>query len=392
MMRTLRTPGRVVTAVLATAATLTLAACGGSPEPTQPAAPPSAEENYAAARYTAPLADVCPPKIVLQWNWWPQAEHGFSYQLIGPAGRVDPERYTYTGPLGGTGVELEIRSGGPATGRQLPHAQLYQDDSILLGVTTTEDSIGNSLEMPTVSVFAYNQKTPLAFYWGNPDWNFKNLTDIKNSGQTVLAFDGAPFIDVLVGQGLLDEAQIDQSYTGEPGRFIAENGNIIQQGFVSSEVYKYQHDIPQWGKPVKYVLVGNEYKSYNSQISIRADKLEANRACLERLVPLFQQAAVDYANDPGPTNRVLLNIVEQFRGSGWTLTPGILEWAVDISRKEGILANGPDGVFGSFDLQRIDAFIAELTPVLEARGKKVAPGLTAEKIVTNEFLDERIRL
>lgn len=363
----------------------------GSPADTAGASD-AADVSSAAARYTTPLSGVCPKTIVLQWNWWPQPEQAWSYQLIGNAGTADTQHYTYTGPLGSTGVDLQIRSGGPATGGQLPVAQMYADDSILLGVTTTEDSVGDAADFPTVSVFTYAQKTPLVFFWGNPTWNFKNLTDIKNSGQTVLAFDGSPFLGVLEGKGLLDPAQVDQSYDGTPGRFIVNDGNVIQQGFLTSEVYQYQHDIPQWDKPVKYVMVGDEYHAYHSQVSIRADKLAANRACLTKLVPLLQQAAVDYAHDPGPTNTVLLNYVAKLAGTGWTLSKGLTQWADTQSLKAGIVANGTDGTFGSFDMNRVRTFIADATPVFQAEGKKVPAGLTPQDIVTNEFLDPSISL
>jgi hypothetical protein len=350
------------------------------------------DPGSAAARYTTPLAGVCPATIVLQWNWWPQPEQAWSYQLIGDAGTADTQKYTYSGPLGSTGVDLEIRSGGPATGGQLPVAQMYADDSILLGITTTEDSVGDAEDFPTVSVFTYAQKSPLVFFWGNPDWDFKDLADIKNSGQTVLAFDGSPFLGVLEGKGLLDPAQVDQSYNGDPGRFIVEDGNVIEQGFLTSEVYQYQHDIPDWGKPVKYVLVGDEYSAYHSQVSIRADKLEANRACLTKLVPLLQQAAVDYAHEPGPTNQVLLDYVAKLTGTGWTLSKGITEWADTQALRAGIVANGTDGTFGSFDLARVTSFIADATPVLQAQGKKVPVDLAPADIVTNQFLDPGISL
>lgn len=377
---------------LAACSTGPAAPAGSTTVGSTPDATGTADATSAAARYTTPLADVCPATVVLQFNWWPQAEHGWAYQLIGDAGTADPSTYSYTGPLGSTGVDLEIRAGGPATGGQLPLAQLYQDDDILLGVTTTEDSVGNSVEFPTVSVFTYSQKTPLVFFWGNDDWDFKNLTDIKNSGQTVLAFEGAPFLDVLTNKGLLDPAQIDGSYDGDPARFVVEDGNVIQQGLLTSEVYSYEHDLPQWDKPVHYVKVGDEYAAYHGQVAIRADKLEANRACLAKLVPLLQQGAVDYAHDPGPTNAVLLDVVSKFAGSGWTLTPGVTEWGATAGVKEGIVANGTDGVFGSFDADRVNSFIEDVAPVLEKAGKQVKDGLTAQDIVTNEFLDPAVHL
>ncbi|MDI2099379.1 hypothetical protein [Ruicaihuangia caeni] len=386
---------RTTAAAVLTAAALTasLAACAtetdsGASAPEQNAV----IEGSAAARYTTPLADVCPSTVSIQWNWWPQADHGWTYQLIGDAGEVDAEKYTYTGPLGSTGIDLEIRAGGPATGGQLPLAQLYSDDSITFGITTTDDSIGASQDFPTVSVFTYAVKTPLVFFWGDDEWDFKNLTEVKESGETVLAWEGAPYLDVLTSLDLLDPAQIDASYKGDPARFVLEEGKVLQQGLLTSEVYKYEHDVPAWGKPVKYVSVGDEYDAYTSQVSIRADQLEAQRPCLEKLVPLFQQAAVDYAHDPAPTNQVLLDVVDQLDGSGWELTPGIVDWSSTIAVEEGIVANSPDGVFGSFDLDRLNEYIKVVAPLLSERGQKVAPGLTAEDFVTNEFLDPEIAL
>ena len=349
-------------------------------------------DGTAAARYSTPLADVCPSTVSVQWNWWPQADHGWTYQLIGDAGVVDAEKYTYRGPLGSTGIDLEIRAGGPATGGQLPLAQMYSDDSITFGITTTEDSIGGSEEFPTVSVFTYAVKTPLVFFWGNEDWDFQNLTEVKQSGETVLAWEGAPYLDVLTSLDLLNPEQIDASYRGDPARFVLEEGSVLQQGLLTSEVYKYEHDIPAWGKPVKFVSIGDEYDAYTSQVSIRADQLEPLRPCLEKLVPLFQQAAVDYAHDPAPTNAVLLDVVDQLTGSGWELTPGIVEWASTIAVEEGIVANGTDGVFGSFDIDRVQEYIEIVAPLLSQRGQKVAPGLTADDFVTNEFLDPEITL
>ena len=58
-----------------------------------------------------------------------------------------------TAPLvaGGTdtGVELEIRSGGPAIGFQQVSAQMYADKTITLGLVSTDEAIQNSAQQPT---------------------------------------------------------------------------------------------------------------------------------------------------------------------------------------------------------------------------------------------------
>lgn len=349
--------------------------------------------GFAAEHYTTPLADVCPATVVLQTNWWPQPDIGWAYQLIGPGGDIDASAFRYSGPLGSTGVDLEIRSGGPATGWTLPPQQLFLDEDILLGVTTTEDSIAGYTTQPITSVFTYNVKSPLAFVWGTDDWDFKKVSDIRDSGESVLAFDGAPFVDYLVGTGALDASQIDGSFDGDLARFVAEDGRIVSQGYVTSEVYKLQNELDEWsGKPVHYLLVGDEYISYNSQVSVRSDALEENSACLEKLVPLLQQATVDYANDPSETNDTLLDVVAGFEGSGWTLSEGEVEWANQISLEEGLVGNSPDGALGSFDLDRVNTFIENYLPILEKQGRPADADLTADDIVTNRFIDPEIGL
>ncbi|GAB2469087.1 nitrate ABC transporter substrate-binding protein [Xylanimonas ulmi] len=371
----------------AVALTASLAACSAGEEAAQPAKPAST----AAARYATPLADVCPSTVSLQLPWWPQSEYGWAYQLIGPGGVADPETYRYTGPLGNTGVDLEIRSGGPALGGELPLATLYKDDDVLLGQTTTEDSIAGAAEHPSVSVFTFEQKSPLVFFWGADDWDFQTISDIRDAGVTLQAFEGATYLDVLTAKGLLEPGQIDGGYDGTPARFVAEDGRIVSQGIITSEVYSYEHDIPAWDKPVKYVKVGDEYEAYHSEVAIRSDKLDENRACLEKLVPLLQQAAVDYWTDPASTNQVLLDVVDAFEGA-WQLSAGLNDFAVEVALKEGIVANGPDHVFGSHDPARLDRFIADVSPALARQGIAVKEGLTSSDIATNEFLDPSIAL
>ena len=51
-----------------------------------------------------------------------------------------------------------------------------------------------------------------------------------------------------------------------------------------------------------------------------------------------------------------------------------------------------DGTLGSFDLKRVDDFLAIAIPILEAKGEKLKPGLTTADLVTNEFIDPTIAL
>ena len=37
---------------------------------------------------------VCPTNLVIQTDWWPEIEHGGTYQLIGAGGTSDPSLFT----------------------------------------------------------------------------------------------------------------------------------------------------------------------------------------------------------------------------------------------------------------------------------------------------------
>ena len=226
---------------------------------------------------------------------------------------------------------------------------LYQDDDILLGLIGTDEQVSFSGAQATTGVLAWYQVSPQVFIWGNPDWDFQSVADIGESGATVLAFEGSAYLDVFTGQGLLDPAQIDTSYQGGPARFVAEDGNVVQQGFLTSEPYSLEFEVPEWGKPVEFLLVSDEYPVYQNTVAVRSDRLESDGECLALLVPLLQQASIDYVNDPEPINAALVDFVSQIEGGGFTLSAGKAADAVVKQLENGIVANGPDGVFGSFD-------------------------------------------
>ncbi len=80
------------------------------------------------------LKGVCPDPVVVQTSWFPQSEHGSVYQLVGPGYKIDAGHKRVTGPLlvrgRSTGVNIQVRAGGPAVGFQSSAALMYQDPSL----------------------------------------------------------------------------------------------------------------------------------------------------------------------------------------------------------------------------------------------------------------------
>jgi hypothetical protein len=367
-----------------------VAACGSdsNDRATTASTPAASAAGQPWEKYTTPLKGVCPDKVVIQTNWWPEPDHGGTYELIGPGGTIDASKNSYSGPLGKTGVTLEIRAGGPATGFQQVSSLLYQDDSILLGYVGTDEAIQNSTKAPTVALFATYDKNPQIFMWGNPDWDFKSVADIGKSDAKVLAFNGATYLSLFTQEGLLNKKQVDTSYNGSPARFVAADGKIVQQGFATNEPYAYEHQTRGWNQPVKFLLV-NEYPVYQSAVSIRADKLPDNAACLSKLIPLFQQAQIDYLKDPKPVNDELLNIVGKLKTSGFALSEGGNAAAVEQIKALKLVENGTDGTLGSFDSSRVQELIDKLSPVFQAQKAKLKANLKPDDLVTNRFLDPK---
>ena len=107
--------------------------------------------------------------------------------------------------------------------------------------------------------------------------------------------------------------------------------------------------------------------------------------------PIIQQSTVDYITDPAETNTLIIEAVNTF-DNGWVYTEGVAAYAVETMVNDGLLSNGPDDTIGNFDLDRVNGLIELAIPVYEALGQAPVDGITAETIVTNEFIDESIGL
>jgi hypothetical protein len=341
---------------------------------------------------TADLREACGDRIVIQTDWFPEPEHGAVYQLIGPGGEIDKDKGAYTGEIGDTGVTAEIRSGGPFTGFQQVSAQMFQDNDILLGYVSVDEAVQNSAKLPTTAVVTPLDKNPQILMWDPEDFDFDEFADIGQSDATVLYFEGATYMEYMIGQGWIRREQTDSSYDGSPARFVSED-KIVQQGFATNEPYKYENDIQAWRKPVDYLLIHDSgFEIYSQPLAVRDEDLETKADCLKAIVPVVQQAQIDYINDPQPVNDELLNIVDEF-ASFWTLSAAGNEFAVEQMLELGIVGNGPDNTLGNFDMERVQTTVDQLKPIFtEQKLNSFDPNVTAEDIVTNEFIDPNIGL
>lgn len=342
------------------------------------------------------LAAVCPATIVVQAAWTPEAEHGALYHLLGETYNIDSAAKKVSGPLvaqgKATGVNIEIRAGGPAIGFQNAGAQMYADPSIMLGQVATDDAIGLSAKQPVVAVVGPFDIAPYMIMWdpeSHPEFN--SIVDIGKTDTKVLYFGGANYMEYLIGSGILKRSQVDGSYDGSPTRFLAEKGKIAQQGFATNEPFIYEQALPQWKKPVKFQLVHDTgYPIYPESIVVRADKKAEHSACLEKLVPIIQQSQVDYVKNAAATNDLIVKLNKEYKGFPYPKEQAA--FSVEQMVKLKIVGNGGNSTLGDFDTERIKQVISIVTPIYTGQRKEIKAGLVHQDLVTNEFIDPSIGL
>ncbi len=334
----------------------------------------------------------CPNPMVFQTDWFPEPEHGALYNLTAGEGSIDPESGRFSGPLAADpSITVEIRAGGPFVGNQQTVALMATDDDIFMGYVNTDEAIANYEQFPTTAVVAPLDINPQIIMWDPETYDISSWDDVKDTGAVINHFAGASYTEYLVGSGLVDDDQLDASYDGSPTRFVAEGGALIQQGFATQEPYNYENVFAEWGKPVEFLLIHDSgYELYQGPLAILDSKLDdAARSCLAAFVPVFQQSIVDFQQDPSATNAAILQAVIDL-DSFWQLSEdSVANTVVEMGALQ-IVGNGPDQTIGNFDLDRVNEVIkvtAEQVPSIP-----VPDGLTAEDLVTNEFIDPSIGL
>ena len=337
------------------------------------------------------LAGVCPSPLTIQTDWFPEAEHGALYQMVGDGYTIDSDLLTVTGPLWApgpheTGIDIQVRAGGPAIGFAPPRVQMATDDSIHLGYTNTESQATAWADLPLISVVAPLERNPQMIMWDPATYpDVESIADLGDAGITVNIFAGGGFADYFVAQGIWSADQIDPSYDGSPARFVADQ-SIAQQGFASAEPYNYLNVFEEYGEQVNFQLLHDAgFEVYSQSLGVRPADFDDLSPCLELLVPIIQQSVVDFSGDPDRANAVIIDAVETF-DSFWVYDEGIANFAVETMSELGLHGNGPDSTVGNMEAGRIQAIIDQ---GIEA-GLDIPSDLTAEDMFTNEFIDESI--
>jgi hypothetical protein len=367
-----------------TAAALAAAACSSGTEQVTGARP------SASASGATSLAGVCPATVTIQSNWWAQAEDGAIYRLLGGDLTVDKQHKRVSGALvadgADTGVRIEIRSGGPANGFVPAASVLYTDPTVLLATADTDQIAQLAGTKPVKAVVAPLDRSPVVLMFDPAQHQFTTIAEVGRSGIRVLYFQGATYIEYLVGSGQLTRAQVDSGYQGTPDRWVSARGNIVQQGFLTNEPYAYENELPSWDKKVAWLLIADAgYPVYPETLTVRADKESANAACLTKLVPIIQRSAAGYLADPVATNALIVKLTRDY--DAFPYSAARAAYAAKAMKDNKIVGNGTDGTIGNFDIARVTKLLDIVRPVYAKQKTPLPAGLTAADIVTNAYID-----
>ena len=387
---------RKLVPVAAGLALLLAAAACSSDSTTDDASGPAAPK---ASGEALNLKGVCPATVVIQTDWFPESEYGGIYQLLGPGYQVDKKKKVVTGPLVAsgqdTGVKVEVRTGGPAIGFQQVSAQMYADKSITIGMVSTDEAIQNSKAQPTLAVVAPLEISPIMLMWDKDKHpGFNTIADIGQTDTKILYYSTDTYMQYLLGAGLVRSSQLDGSYDGTLGRWVQSDGDIANGGFATSEPYQAKAELPN-GKTYPNVdlqLINDTgYPMYGQALTIRPTDKDKLAPCLKKLVPIFQQAEVDFITNPAATNKLVIDTVRTFKDF-WQYSPGMADYAVKTLKNLGLVGNGPDKTLGNMQTERVKRMIDILTPIFAQQRKPVQDGLTPDQLFTNEYIDSSIGL
>ena len=383
---------RVTFRSLAITLVVVLTACGNTPsnETTVPSPTDTTDETTPIVD-TNDLSDTCVSPIVVQTDWYPQAEHGGIYELLGSDYTVDAQRGATTGSLvfqgTDTGVDLEIRAGGPFIESPVV-TELFLDDAIMFGYVGSDVALSRYGEAPTLAVFNALTINPQVILWNASEHpGVTTIAEIANEVPAVSVFGDRPYMRYLVSEGVVPNDKVDTNYKGS---LMLATDDIAHQGFATSEPFRYAN-LESGSIETAYQLVHDAgWTSYPQNLAINKLRLETLRPCLAKLVPMMQQAQIDFVASPDRTVATILDVVEQF-DTTWSQSAELANYAIATMKELGIVGNGDTTTFGDFESPRLDDFIVRATPILREQGLTI-PDLTASDIATNEFLNPDITL
>lgn len=395
--RTWSSRRRLSTALAAAGAagTLILSACSSAASSSATSTPTAA----VTADPASSLQGICPSTITIQTAWDPAVGNDYEvYELAAANGTIDTSQKSYTAELiahgHDTGVKIKILVGGAVVSYQSGGELMRENSSIVLADDGLDTNILGAASTPLVDIFQPQLHNALGVLWdqsSHPGW--KSLADIGKSGATILVSNAflLPW-EYLEGKGVIKSAELNKSYKGTPGLFVAAGGSEAQQGYATNEPYLLEHVVTQWMKPVDFQKLSDYgYDPYANAIGTLPQDITTYSACFKKLVPMMQQASLDYLANPTAADALIVKLVKAYN-DGFVYSADQAAWAAKALVSSDIVGNSPDGTFGSFDSSSVSGFLTLLEGLAAKYHIAIKPGLKATDLYTNTFIDPSIKM
>lgn len=291
-------------------------------------------------------------KVVLQSDWFAQAEHGGFYQALAK------------GFYAQAGIDVDIWPGGPGSGIKLKVARGDAD----FGLNRSDDLLlAASRDMPLVMVAATMQHDPMALmvHEGSPVRTFRDLEGRVVIGNVGMAY--FPFLERKFGIRFEKRQN-----TYGMGEFLA-NPEVIQQCVVTSEPFFAEQN----GRRVRTLPLSSAGYDCYHVIFCRRELIRTS----PEIVRAFVHASIlgwrDYlSQDPAPANALILRRNPQ-------MTRELLEFSRAELIRRALVAGDPEKGedIGQLSLPRLSE---QMNTLLGLKIMEVPVEMA--KVATREFL------
>ncbi|MDQ1530536.1 MAG: hypothetical protein QOE37_641, partial [Microbacteriaceae bacterium] len=111
--------------------------------------------------------------------------------------------------------------------------------------------------------------------------------------------------------------------------------------------------------------------------------------CLKKLVPVLQQADVDYVKDPTAANKLIVDLVTKYN-NGWVYGDAVAAFGAKQLTTLGLVGNGPSGYAGEMEASRFQKVIDIDTPIFTKGGSAPKSGIKPADLFTNDYLSKSV--
>lgn len=221
--------------------------------------------------------------VVLQLNWYPEAEHGGFYAAL------------VEGIFAAEGLDVEIRPGGRAT----PVAAELSLGRAQFAISNAADVLlFREQGADVVAVMAAMQDNPRCIIV-REDSDVENLQQL--AGLTLQLGTGRPFVEFLKQSGVLQGVQV-VPYFGTVSQLVT-TPNIAQQGYVFSEPLLAE----EAGVPVRALMVSDlGFNPYASVLVTSGQTLRDRPELVEKVVRTCVRGWEQYLETPDATNEYIV--------------------------------------------------------------------------------------